>query len=295
MFVEPIIQTKAKVTIKKPANNMPLFVQRFERDFTKIFKSMWDRQRDIITRSLVRGSIENYSIRTDLIDELAKDTTKFISNEFSPLYAETIATAGKEQARRIVRAISGSQMRFDVSTSRIADILKQKALDKAKELTTQQTLSLRATLTEAISNGWGTAKATTMMKGAVPLNERYTKAWLNYYDRLGNDPEISNAMLDYRTERYRQKLMTYRRKTIARTEINRAYNQGNLEAVQQAIDGKIVKGAYKVWATSLDERVRASHQLLEGERVKLDEAFPNGSMFPDDVNERCTILEELII
>lgn len=54
---------------------------------------------------------------------------------------------------------------------------------------------------------------------------------------------------------------------IAETEMHRDANESALETAQQA-------GAkWKTWATMLDDRVRDTHDYLEGETVAIDEDF----------------------
>lgn len=292
------IELKAKVTIKRPANALPKFTARFQRQYEKIFNQMWTRQQALITTAMARSSLDTLSPANQLQTVLHDSIKAFTVNEFIPLYTETIGVAGKEQAKRIVNAVN-KPMAFSFTTDRLSNIIKQKVLTKVAELTTQQIKSVRAVLDQGITQGWGSVKTARFMKGAVPLNEKYTKAYLNFYDRLGADPEISNTMLEFRTERYRKHLERVRREMIARTEIGRAYNEGNIEAVQQAIDGKIIKGAYKIWRTSNDSDVRDEHMLMEGQgsdgSIPIDGTFSNGSEYPDDVNERCTTEEVLIL
>ena len=57
----------------------------------------------------------------------------------------------------------------------------------------------------------------------------------------------------------------------------------------------------QTWLTARDDRVRDSHQDLEGEQRELDEEFLPGLMFPRDpdgeagevINCRCTLLAEV--
>lgn len=89
----------------------------------------------------------------------------------------------------------------------------------------------------------------------------------------------------------------------ARTAITSAQNAGRLESFNQAVEkGVIMK---KQWLSTLDDRTRHSHALLDGEKVDLDEPFitvggnklmypadPNGE--PEDVyNCRCTMLASI--
>lgn len=82
---------------------------------------------------------------------------------------------------------------------------------------------------------------------------------------------------------------------IAETEMHRDANESALETAQQA-------GAnWKTWATMLDDKVRETHDYLEGETVAIDEDFytwngyhaPAPGMFgvpEEDINCRCELI-----
>jgi uncharacterized protein with gpF-like domain len=88
---------------------------------------------------------------------------------------------------------------------------------------------------------------------------------------------------------------------IARTELGMAMNTGHDIGARQAaeeFDLVLEKG----WASARDDRVRASHALLHGEFVPIDEAFSNGLMYPGDpdgpaeevVNCRCVLVHQVV-
>lgn len=80
-----------------------------------------------------------------------------------------------------------------------------------------------------------------------------------------------------------------RAELIARTETARAFNGAPTESLKD-LSRSTGREFWKTWSTALDDRVRDEHAAMEGETVPIDEAFSNGSQFPDDPNERCTIL-----
>jgi hypothetical protein len=72
-----------------------------------------------------------------------------------------------------------------------------------------------------------------------------------------------------------------RLRVIKRTEAHTASTGGMFNFGRQA-------GAkWKTWLTASDARVRPSHRILYGVTVAIDAPFPNGRMFPDEVNCRC--------
>jgi SPP1 gp7 family putative phage head morphogenesis protein len=78
---------------------------------------------------------------------------------------------------------------------------------------------------------------------------------------------------------------------IARTECGAAASQGQMEAARQS--GYVTK---KVWVSAKDDRVRDSHEAIDGEAIALEDTFSNGCTAPgigDDpaetINCRCAI------
>lgn len=88
-------------------------------------------------------------------------------------------------------------------------------------------------------------------------------------------------------------LSGWRAQTIARTEVVGGYNGASTIAARES--GVVGR---KEWLTAHDERVRKSHQRLDGVSVPVDERFSNGLDHPGDpagdpsetVNCRCTLL-----
>ena len=92
-------------------------------------------------------------------------------------------------------------------------------------------------------------------------------------------------------------LSGYRARTIARTEVVGGYNQASSIGARES--GLV---AARRWLTAEDERVRPSHQRLNGHRLEsVTERYPNGLLHPGEpsgdpseaVNCRCTKLFDL--
>lgn len=82
----------------------------------------------------------------------------------------------------------------------------------------------------------------------------------------------------------------------ARTMLTSIQNQGRVDSYKRAQGMGIAMK--KEWMATLDGRTRSSHRQLDGERVKVDEKFSNGLMYPGDpsgpafevYNCRCTMI-----
>jgi len=87
-----------------------------------------------------------------------------------------------------------------------------------------------------------------------------------------------------------------RAKTIARTETLIAVSLGQEAAFRDA--NEIIPGMKKKWISAHDNRVRDSHEALDGTEIKADEFFKSNLAFPRDprstaeeiINCRCTML-----
>ena len=89
--------------------------------------------------------------------------------------------------------------------------------------------------------------------------------------------------------------------TIARTEMGAAYGEAQQQTAHMAMDeyGFIVE---KEWSTAGEERVRPSHEEIDGERRGIDEYYSNGLMYPGDpngppeevINCRCAEMHHII-
>lgn len=95
---------------------------------------------------------------------------------------------------------------------------------------------------------------------------------------------LTAAEADRLTARYADRLLALRGEVIARTETLAALNTAQREAFEQAIDsgGVARQDVRRVWRTAADERVRSSHQRLNGESVGMDEQFSNGLLYPGE-------------
>src|SRR5690606_13804045 len=98
-----------------------------------------------------------------------------------------------------------------------------------------------------------------------------------YEEGLGIDEVARNLREDFKN------LRDYRLRTIARTEIQGAQNEGANETMRE------YGVRYKQWLTVDDDRVRGNnpkdeydHGYLDGQVVEFDEPYSNGMMYPGD-------------
>ena len=124
------------------------------------------------------------------------------------------------------------------------------------------------------------------------LTTRYANAVYNRADKLvRQNPKITAAELKRKSDRYGGKLRRSRARTIARTELMRASNQGRLLGMLDAADQGLVDpvAAKKQWVTSRFD-VCPICVPLNGVTVGLKDSFGGpGQAPPAHPNCRCTI------
>lgn len=118
---------------------------------------------------------------------------------------------------------------------------------------------------------------------------------------------LSWAQINRMTERYRERWIVYRAKTIARTQSLMIANTARHEALTQAADQANFDpdNIVRVWNATMDDRTRDSHAGLDGYSVQgMDEPFPADGgdlLYPGDpdgppeeiINCRCWLSYEL--
>ena len=112
---------------------------------------------------------------------------------------------------------------------------------------------------------------------------------------LAVDKEYDGESIFTKFDNYYENGDTDAMTRLMESEYNRVYNQGSLDMAKST--GKAV---YKTWVTMADDRVRETHDYLEGQTIPINDKFvtldldeadaPGGFSLPDNnVNCRCTL------
>ncbi len=102
----------------------------------------------------------------------------------------------------------------------------------------------------------------------------------------GTDENLSTAQIGRNVRKFYDDRSAFKAMRVARTETSRAAGYGQQEAARQS---GVVKT--KTWITSRDDRVRDSHVALDGETVKFDEPYSDGSAYPGEQDIMCRCVE----
>ena len=86
-----------------------------------------------------------------------------------------------------------------------------------------------------------------------------------------------NVVANMLTTRFNQ-LETWESKRIARTEIHNSHNQGVMRIYDE------VGVEYTQWIAANDDRVRESHEEINGEIIRIGDTYSNGLEYPGDTS-----------
>ena len=161
----------------------------------------------------------------------------------------------------------------------------------------KQFIGLTTTQEQAISNyrsaleSGGTSDLQNAL-GRALRDGRYDKSLLK---AIQNQTSLPQDKIDSMVERYRQKMLQYRARNIARTESIRASNRGQNALWHQAIDqGLLNDDVEREWEVSGDSDTCDICSDLDGETAGIDEEFDDGILEPPDPHPSCRCTVKLV-
>jgi SPP1 gp7 family putative phage head morphogenesis protein len=137
---------------------------------------------------------------------------------------------------------------------------------------------LRAMLDIALEHMLSPYQLSRIVKPCIGLTDRdagaVSKLLASLLDQgMSYDEALAKA------KEYADELRDARAMNIARTELAEAFNQGQLDALQDAMH-ELGAQAAKDWETAQDERTCEECAGLDGETVGINESFSNGAVCP---------------
>jgi hypothetical protein len=249
-------------------------------------------------------------------------------------------TGGIFTASQFQRPVGQAAFRFDVRNSRAEAWLRDYSSKAVTRITNEQLGLIRDVLNRGINAGInprdmaldliGRVGPNGRTGGIIGLNgpqERYlanAKRELaeldpNYFSRelrdkrfdstvrkaIDSGTPLTQEQIDQLSTRYSDNLLQWRGETIARDQTLTALNQSQNEAARQLVESGAVdqQDITREWDSAGDNRVRETHRDMNGQKVRMDEAFttPDGNrlMYPGDsslgappeetINCRCVV------
>ena len=225
--------------------------------------------------------------------------------------------AGAQAALESLPSRIGTDLAFNLLNPEAVRFLDSYTFDLIQQVTQETRDAIQAIIIRSFREGGSPLEQARQIRDVIGLTARQEVAVDNFrnalssgmssdlrtaldrslrdgrYDRtllsaLRNDRPLAQAQIDRMVERYRQRYLQYRARTIARTESIRASNKGQRELWRQAVHQGLIPGtARRKWIVSGDERTCAICLDLEDEERGLDEEFAPGIMEPPDPHPDC--------
>lgn len=225
-----------------------------------------------------------------LIIEMAwEKTMEALQGSASRLIQAQIVKGGGITAN-IPRSIA-ARFSFDVADDRAVLWAEAQAGALIREIDDETRTAIKKIVVDSLKGGYSGDDAAEMVSRIIGLNTRQTRAVENLYQNTvksltedGVSSRQARARAKKMAAEYRERLIEYRGKMIARTEIMRAANNGRLLSWAQALDdGLIASTMLKEWRTYPGFGARGPCPIcldLRGSTVEVFAEFPNGSMMP---------------
>ena len=237
------------------------------------------RLEEVLEAAIAAGSIRLADEATSVFVLAGQDTAAFLSD--------------------VLEVVVG----FDQVNDRAVEVMRRERLRMIREFSAEQRAATRAAMVDGIARGVNPVEQARAFRGSLGLTAKQQGAVDNFRrllsvgsreslsrglrDRrfdstieraIGSGESLSGAQVERMTVRYRERMLAFRARTIARTEALRAVHQGSQEAYRQAIDeGHVDPGELvQTWVTAGDERVRGSHRSMNRQRQPFGESFVSG-------------------
>lgn len=182
--------------------------------------------------------------------------------------------------RKGIKAVA-SPLVFDITNPRAVEFMRKFGAELVTAVTNETRAGIRAAMLDAFNKGEGGYTAARRIRGSIGLTRRQGLA-LQRYRRELEAEGLPSRVVDKRVGRYSKKLHKYRADRIARTELNRAANQGELEGWRQLADKRYIDRdrSKKCWMSFIDKRTSEYCITHDGYCVSLNETFPEGHDAP---------------
>lgn len=205
--------------------------------------------------------------------------------------------------------------RFNMRNPVAESWLQNWAGTKITEIINDQQVAIRETLVDALTKGVNPRTAALGLVGRIAPNgarmggiiglTSSQAVWVrNYSEELQSDNPLAALSRNLRDRRfdstvrryaesgepipgdmiekmvisYENRALKYRADAIARTETLHALHEAQQQSIEQALEAGAVdpRAVGFIWRTASDERVRAIHEVMDGQRVALGEMFIDG-------------------
>ncbi|KKN31211.1 hypothetical protein LCGC14_0826340 [marine sediment metagenome] len=188
-------------------------------------------------------------------------------------------------------------LQFNLTNPLAVEWASTKSANLIVEVSTEQVATVRSVIAEGLTSGKGARVVAVELRETIGLHRRYATAVDRFRERhltqlIKQHPRTPISVLqgraDAKAARYADRLRRSRAKTIARTELQRAANEGQRQAWQQAVQaGELeVTNAEREYIATLGGHAVCDDQ--DGIRIPWDGEFPVAGDPPIHPNCGCT-------
>lgn len=224
------------------------------------------------------------------VDEIADILGANISRGLVERMTDAWLASGRKVSSVLPKSALTQPFQFD--TARLSALLSNDGHRAAlvRNITEEQRLVISRCINRGFVLGKSRAQVARDIRAVIGLTEKQMDWVDNYrnqllaldpkmFDRILRDRRsdrllnrlieeggaLTQAQVDRLVERYRQRLIQYRARTIARTEALRAVRTGEYDALISAQEqGSLSPLLRRFWVTCMDEKVRRTHTQIPG-------------------------------
>lgn len=288
------------------AGRLRLLLDRWETRLLAAFTGAVLGMRQDLSTDEIEQALQN-GTAADLIDRAARRIRRF-SRRVNDAYVGS----GDDAAEFLTKAL-GIEFDFDRTNARAVQVMATNRLGILQEFTRQQRENVGFVLSEATADGLNPREAARRFRQTVGLTSQQTQFVSNYrrqleqldsgalrrqlrdkrFDRsvqaaINSGAPLAAGKREKLVSRYRDRWVKHRAETIARTEALSAVHQGSGEMFSQAIGAGELnpQNLIQIWNTAGDDRVRDSHETMNGQEQLIGVPFMTGNgaalMHPGD-------------
>ena len=282
------------------------YLTQTEPRLARFLVSTWNAQADDIKFDELRNAVRDHQFTVETWDRWQSDYINVVNEQFDPQWRAGIV-AGADAISDDIAGVIGQLPRFDENADSIGRWIDTRGGEFITNMVDQQKLATTNIIRHMVTDrGAGPAELGKVLRPVVGLNRRQSIAVTTFMDALRSDG-VSEDRVQARARTYSHRLQRQRATMIARTELASAFNYGQQNQIDQAVDGGDINAiVLKRFFTALDERVCPICGPLHGVAIVHDATFPstlprvNGGKGATTLTPplhpqcRCTILWEIM-
>lgn len=233
------------------------FLDKKEPQLVQWLHNLWNAQGRAITYKELREMILSGEISVEFLEEWQQDYSRFVVNHLAPLYVVAMKEATEQLSRKY------PLYAFDPMSEGVKNWTESMGAAFVTNSTEEQIKAVRWAVSRAAQmQDMGVDELARVIRPMVGLNRPQTIANMNYYNRLRQQGMNATKAREM-SIKYSARQSRYRAHMIARTELAFAFNKGEHEGVQDAINRGLMGPTVKIWETAGDDRVCDTCRELE--------------------------------